>query len=105
MANNAAEADFAAIGEGAVLWLKEAGEIGACRVRVKMAQAVSLSKLAGTEAVNWALGHAAVHDRFGEGDLVSILDHRAGGQPATNRSASEDHTFQAGTGRWEGFGR
>ncbi|MHB1787714.1 MAG: Mu transposase domain-containing protein, partial [Acidimicrobiales bacterium] len=105
VANNAAEAEFLAIGEGAVLWLKEAGEIGVSRVRAKMAQAVSLSKLAGTEAVNWALGHAAIHDRFGEGDLVSILDHRAGGEPATNRSASEDHTLQAGTRLWEGFGR
>jgi transposase len=102
---NQAETDFLAIGEGAVLWLKEAGEIGVVRVRAKMAQAVSLSKLAGTEAVNWALGHAAIHDRFGEGDLVSILDHAAGGAPPTNRSASEDHTLQAGTARWEGFGR
>jgi transposase len=102
---NQSEADFLAIGEGAVLWLKEAGEVGAARVRAKMAQAVSLSKLAGTEAVNWALGHAAVHDRFADGDLVAILDHRAGGQPATNRSASEDHTLQGGTVRWDGFGR
>lgn len=94
-----------AIGEGAVLWLKEAGEIGVSRVRAKMAQAVSLSKLAGTEAVNWALGHAAVHDRFGEGDLVSIFDHRAGASPVADRSASEDHSLQAGTARWEGFGR
>ena len=102
---NAAEADFLAIGEGAVLWLKEAGEIGVSRVRAKMAQAVSLSKLAGTEAVNWALGHAAIHGRFGEGDLVSILDHASGGAPPTNRSAGEDHSLQAGTARWEGFGR
>lgn len=105
VAKTSAEAEFLAIGEGAVLWLKEAGEIGVSRVRAKMAQAVSLSKLAGTEAVNWALGHAAVHDRFGEGDLVSILDHRAGASPVADRSASEDHSLQAGTARWEGFGR
>lgn len=105
VAANDAERDFLAIGPGAALWLKEAGEVGVSRVRAKMADAVTTAALAGTEAVDWALGHAAIHDRFAEGDLAAILAHRAGGRPATSRVAGDDHTLQAGTSRWEGFGR
>jgi hypothetical protein len=69
-----------------------------------MADAVALARLSGAEAVNWALGHAAVYGRFAEADLASIVAHRAStaGEP---RRASEDHTLQSGTGAWEGFGR
>lgn len=105
VAANAAEAEFLAIGDGAVLWLKEAGAAGASRVRAKMADAVALAKLSGVEAVNWGLGHAAVYGRFAERDLASILTHRAaasGGHPAR---ASEDHSLQAGTDAWKEFGR
>ncbi len=105
VAANDAERDFLAIGSGAALWLKEAGEVGVSRVRAKMADAVTTAALAGTEAVDWALGHAAIHDRFAEGDLAAILAHRAGGRPATSRVAGDDHTLQGGTSRWEGFGR
>ena len=31
--------------------------------------------------VDWALGHAAVNARFGDGDLASILDHQARTRP------------------------
>ena len=102
---NAAEAEFLAIGAGAALWLTEAGAVGATRVRAKMANAVALAKLHGTDAVDWALGHAAVHDRFAERDLASIVAHHAGGPPADERQASEDHSLQSGTTAWEGFGR
>jgi len=101
---NAAEAEFLAIGDGAVLWLKEAGALGVTRVRAKMADAVALAKLSGTEAVNWALGHAAVYGRFAEGDLASILAHRAS-TTSIAQQASENHSLQAGTDAWEGFGR
>ena len=47
-----------------------------------MAQAVALAKLLGAEQVDWALGHAAVHGRFAEADLASILDHHATGAHA-----------------------
>lgn len=103
VAANAAEAEFLAIGDGAVLWLKEAGAVGASRVRAKMADAVARAKLSGVEAVNWALGHAAVYGRFAEADLASILAHRAGAGEPTR--AGEDHTLQPGTSAWEGFGR
>jgi len=103
VAANAAEAEFLAIGHGAGLWLKEAGAIGASRVRAKMADAVALAKLSGTESVDWALGHAAVYGRFAEGDLASILAHRAAGTETAR--ASEEHSLQAGTDAWKGFGR
>ena len=100
-----AEAEFLAIGDGAALWLKEAGAAGATRVRAKMADAVALAKLSGVEAVNWALGHAAIYGRFAEGDVASILAHRASARPGDARQASEDHSLQSGTGGWTGFGR
>ena len=85
---------------------KEAGAAGASRVRAKMADAVALAKLSGVDKVNWALGHAAVHGRFAERDLASILRHRAaGGDPAPTARASEDHSLQAGTNAWKQFGR
>jgi len=103
VAANPAEAEFLAIGDGAVLWLKEAGAVGASRVRAKMADAVSRAKLSGVEAVNWALGHAAVYGRFAEGDLASILEHHSGA--GERCQPGEEHTLQPGTSAWEGFGR
>lgn len=102
---NRAETEFLAIGDGAALWLKEAGAAGATRVRAKMADAVAVAKLSGREAVNWALGHAAVYGRFADGDLASILAHRASATAAEPQRASEDHSLQSGTDAWEGFGR
>ena len=105
VAANAAEVEFLAIGEGAALWLKEAGAAGASRVRAKMADAVALARLSGAEAVNWALGHAAVYCRFAEGDVSSIVAHRASATAGEPLQASEDHTLQSRTGAWDGFGR
>ena len=105
VAANAAEAEFLAIGDGAVLWLKEAGAVGAGRVRAKMADAVARAKLGGVEAVNWALGHAAVYGRFAETDLASILAHRARASSGDPRRAGEDHTLQPGTSAWKELGR
>jgi hypothetical protein len=76
-AKNAAEAAFLELGDGAVLWLREAAAAGAGKMRVKMAQAVELSRLFDPRDVDWALGHAAVHGRFAEADLASVLDHHA----------------------------
>jgi hypothetical protein len=93
------------LGEGAALWLKEAGAAGASRVRTKMADAVALAKLAGVEAVDWALGHAAIYGRFAEGDLASIVAHHAGGGDGEVHRASESRSLQTATSAWEGFGR
>ncbi len=104
-AQSSAEAEFLAIGDGAALWLAEAGAAGASRVRAKMAEAVALAKLHGAGPVGWALGHAAVHARFGEGDLASILAHRASAAPGGARHASETASLQTGTAAWQGFGQ
>lgn len=44
-ARNAMEAEFLASGEGARLWLVEAAAAGTTKMRVKMAEALSLAKL------------------------------------------------------------
>jgi len=98
LARNVAEASFLAIGDGARLWLAEAAAAGTVKIRVKMAQAVTLAKLFKAKEVDWALGHAAVHTRFAEADLASILDHHhttTVGGPASQ--AGEDGSLTQGT--------
>jgi len=88
------------------LWLSEAAAAGTTKVRVKMAQAVSLSKLFTPTEVDWALGHAAVHARFAEADLASILDHHTSATAAGLRhQAGEDHSLTQGTGGWAILGQ
>jgi hypothetical protein len=74
---------------------------GTARVKVKMADAVTLARLHGTDRVDWALGHAATHGRFAEGDLTAILAAHPVGQ---RRSADEAHSMQPSTKAWDGFG-
>lgn len=104
-AHSSAEIEFLAIGDGAAVWLTEAGAVGASRVRAKMAEAVALAKLHGASPVSWALGHAAVHGRFGEGDLARVLAHRASAAPGAMRHAGETASLQTGTAAWQGFGQ
>jgi len=66
-------------------------------VKVKMAEAVTLARLHGTERVDWALGHAATFGRFAEGDLASIL---AANPPSQRRSAADVDSLQTGTAAW-----
>jgi transposase len=103
-ARTTAEEAFLAIGEGAALWLVEAAAAGAVRMRVKMADAVTLAALRGTAEVDWALGHAAVHERFAEADLVSILDHHATAATGPARAAGEDRSLTQGTAAWADYG-
>lgn len=106
-ARNAAEAEFLALGQGARLWLTEAAAAGTARMRVKMAEAVALGKLFGTARVDWALGHAALHGRFAEADLPSILDHHAGAhdrQAGPVCAASEQGSLTQGTAGWAALG-
>jgi hypothetical protein len=107
---NAAEAEFLDLGEGARLWLVEAAAAGTPRMRVKMTEALALAKLFDPVEVDWALGHAAVHGRFAEADLSSILDHhhgrgsrRPGGEHRALR-ASEDSSLTQGTSAWARLG-
>jgi transposase len=105
LARNAAEAEFLAIGDGARLWLAEAAAAGAVKIRVKMAQAVTLAKLFNAKDVDWALGHAAVHARFAEADLASILDHHHTVEPTgPANQAGEDGSLTQGTAGWAALG-
>lgn len=104
-AKNAGEADFLALGEGARLWLTEAAAAGTTKMRVKMAAAVELAKLFNPSEVDWALGHAAVHGRFAEADLASILDHHRSRPHPERQQAGEDRSLTQGTQSWAGYGQ
>jgi hypothetical protein len=95
------EAAFLRIGAGAAQWLSEAAGTGTRFIEKKMADAVVLCPIYGTEAVDQALGVAAVAGRFAERDLLSILTHTS--TPAPTRT--EDHSLQPGTAAWGQVGR
>jgi hypothetical protein len=65
-----AEIDFLMLGGGANAWLTEAAATGAGRIRRKMAQAVELARVLGSDRVDRALSVAASAGRFGDEDLV-----------------------------------
>jgi hypothetical protein len=106
---SAEELAFLALGAGASAWLVAAGAQGTERVRRKMAEAVALAKLYGTDAVNQALGEAATAGRFAEGDLARLLEHqrlRATVAVATSTPhRTEPWSLQPGTAAWAGVGR
>ncbi len=94
--HNTSEVAFLDLGDGARLWLSEAAAAGSTKIRVKMAQAVTLAKLFNPKDVDWALGHAAVHARFAEADLASILDHhhtRTADANGTTHRAGEERSL------------
>lgn len=99
---SAAEAEFLAIGAGARTWLVEAAAAGTSRIGQKMAEAVTLAKLAGTDQVDRALGVAAVHQRFAHGDLASLLT--AAGHRTGMHTATEERSLTQGTAGWAGLG-
>ena len=98
---SAAEAEFGAIADGARTWLVEAAAAGTTRMKVKMAQAVTLARLHGAERLDWALGAAAMFGRFADGDLASIL---AADPPGQRRRADDVHSLQPGTAAWGRLG-
>jgi hypothetical protein len=61
-----------------------------------------LAKIAGAEAVDRALGDAALHGRFAHGDLASILN--ANIRRTTTHAADETRSLTQGTGAWAGLG-
>jgi hypothetical protein len=101
-----AEAAFLTLGPGAHDWLVEASAVGAHRIRSKMARAVELAAVVGADIVDDALGLAAMAGRFGDEDLVCIVDHRTGaGAPTDVVRADENHSVQPGTAGWGRFGQ
>jgi transposase len=101
---NGFEAEFLDLGEGARLWLTEAAAAGTTKIRVKMRDALALAKLFDPVEVDWALGHAAVHARFAEADLASILDHHASKPRGEAHRAGEDRSLTQGTSGWARLG-
>lgn len=86
------------------MWLIEAAAAGSTKMRVKMDQALALAKLFDPVEVDWALGHAAVHGRFAEADLPSILDHHSRAPKAGEHRASEHSSLTQGTSAWAQLG-
>jgi transposase len=103
-ARTAEERAFLQIGPGAERWLIAAAAAGTTKLRRKLAEAVALAKLHGSEAVEEALAVAAQAERFGDGDLAAILAHHQGGQVIAFPRASEQQSLQRSTRAWEGFG-
>jgi Mu transposase, C-terminal domain len=100
----AEEAAFLSIGDGAAQWLLEAAASGTSRIRSKMADAVTLAKLHGPDAVDRALGTAALAGRFRDNDLRSIIDHQQRTTGEVPQQRSEQHSLQPGTSAWARFG-
>ena len=105
-ARSADERSFLQIGPAAERWLIRAAAAGASRVRRKMAEAVDLAKLHGTDEVERALATCADAGRFGDGDLAAILAHQQStGELILFPARSEERSLQLSTRSWEGFGR
>jgi len=102
-ATNPAEERFLALGEGAQRYLVEAAAVGARRIDTRMGEAVFLASLHGTDAVDQALGLAAMAGRFHEGDLESIIVHAAGAVRVRAVPPS-DHSLAQGTSSWSALG-
>jgi len=99
-ARSAAEAAFLGIGPGAAAWLVEAAAVGTRGIEHRMREAVELTKVFDRDAVDRALGQAAIASRFTISDLLSILTT----PPATTTRAAEDHSLQPGTAAWRHIG-
>ena len=97
------EEAFLALGRGAETWLRLAAAQGVARIRSKMVEAVVLAAGIGVEPVAAALELAALAGRFGDKDLVAIVDYQ--GRERTQVIHEETYSVQAGTGAWAGFGR
>jgi hypothetical protein len=74
-------------------------------MRVKIGEALALAKLFSAAEVDWALGHAAMHGRFAEADLASILDHHHSARAGGEHRAGENRSLTQGTSGWARLGR
>jgi len=99
------EQAFLEIGAGAERWLTRAAAAGTQRVRRKMAEAVDLAKLHGSERVEQALETCAQAGRFADGDLAAILAHQQSSGELILFPTPEAASLQGSTHSWEGFGR
>jgi hypothetical protein len=65
-----------------------------------MREAVELTKVFDRDALDWALGQAAIASRFTTSDLLSILTTPT----SSTTRASETHSLQPGTAAWRHIG-
>jgi hypothetical protein len=99
-ARTAAEAAFLTIGPGAAAWLVEAAGVGTRGIEARMREAVELTKVFDRDAVDRALGQAAIACRFTIADLLSILTTPT----PTTTTTPETHSLQPGTAAWRHIG-
>ena len=102
---------FLGIGDGAKAWLIEAAGLGVRGIETRMGDAVALAEIHDPAAVDQALHAAAAVDRFAEGNLESILEHRHRGpilapvgfslQPGTQQWSQHGTTTGTGNGNGE----
>ncbi|WP_456294136.1 Mu transposase domain-containing protein [Streptomyces lydicus] len=84
------------------IWRHRGRTACAVRIRAKMARAVELAAVLGSDRVDQALGLAATAGRFADGDLLSILGHLADSKPAGEVvRADETHSTRNGTIGWQ----
>src|SRR5919108_617768 len=102
---SAEERAFLALGDGAEAWLTRAAAAGAQRLRRKMAEAVDLAKLHGSQQIERALRTCADASRFADGDLAAILGHQQSTGELLLFPAPEERSLQRSTRSWEGFGQ
>ena len=103
-ARTAAEAAFSAIGQGAATWLVEAAAVGTRGLEHKIDEAVELTKVFDRDAIDRALGQAAIRSRFAIGDLLSILTPPPTASIEDCTAPREPHSLQPGTGAWSHIG-
>ena len=103
-ASSADEQAFLAIGPAAQRWLIAAAAAGTTKLRRKLAEAVSLAKLHGNDAVDEALQVAADAGRFADGDLAAILAYQDTRVITFPARTCQEQSLQRSTRSWEGFG-
>ena len=94
------EQAFLGIGANAERWLLKASQSGAGHIGAKLLEIVTLARLHDAKEVDRAPGIAADHERFGFGDIDSILGANGSGQM---RRASESAFIPASTAGWQDF--
>lgn len=101
-AQNEMQKEFLGIGPNAARWLKAACDAGAGRLGEKLAEIVELARLEGSDDVNAALAVAEVCERFGFGDIGSILV--AGSPRRLHRPPEDAFPRQETLKGWKDFG-
>ena len=99
---NDVEREFLQIGPNAERWLRAAAACGTPKLPAMLAEIVDVSRLAGKEDVDLALGVAAECERFGFGDIASIA---AAASPGPMYRADGESFLQGGTDAWKDFGQ